>query len=68
MRDNANGSGYRPQIEALIAKYPHVSAIRVQEEIAKGAGGISRGRWSGAALTPNRTDTCGSAQYFHHTR
>ena len=30
---------YHGQIEALIAKYPHVSAVRVREEIAKGAEG-----------------------------
>jgi transposase len=30
---------YRPQIEALIARYPRVSAVRVREEIAKGAQG-----------------------------
>lgn len=34
---------YRLQIEALIAKYPHVSAVRVQEEIAKGAEGYRGG-------------------------
>jgi transposase len=35
--------GYRPQIEALIAKYPHVSAVRVREEITKGAEGYRGG-------------------------
>jgi transposase len=34
---------YRGQIEALIGKYPHVSAVRVQEEIAKGAEGYRGG-------------------------
>jgi len=34
---------YRPQIEALIAQYPHVSAVRVREEIAKGAEGYRGG-------------------------
>ena len=34
---------YRPQIEALIAKYPHVSAMRVREEIAKGTEGYGGG-------------------------
>jgi len=31
--------GYRPRIEAFIAKYPRVSAVRVREEIAKGTDG-----------------------------
>jgi transposase len=34
---------YRPQIAALIAKYPHMSAVRVREEIAKGAEGYRGG-------------------------
>jgi transposase len=34
---------YRGQIEALIAKYPRVSAVRVREEIAKGAEGYRGG-------------------------
>ena len=34
---------YRPQIEALVAKYPRLSAVRVREEIAKGDEGYGGG-------------------------
>jgi hypothetical protein len=34
---------WRGQIEALVAKYPHLSAVRVREEIAKGAEGYRGG-------------------------
>ncbi len=34
---------YRPQIEAIIAKYPRISAVRVREEIAKGDEGYGGG-------------------------
>lgn len=34
---------WRPQIEALIAKYPGLSAVRVREEIAQGAEGYRGG-------------------------
>ena len=30
---------YRPQIDALVAKYPDLSAVRVREEIARGEDG-----------------------------
>ena len=34
---------YRVQIDALIAKYPHLSAVRVLEEISKGSEGYRGG-------------------------
>ena len=42
---------YLPRIDALVAKYPDLSAVRVAEEIAReGRGWLSRQRLPGAAL------------------
>ena len=42
---------YRAQIDALVAKYPDLSAVRVMEEISKREDGLSRHDLSGAAVS-----------------
>ena len=42
---------YRAQIDALVAKYPDLSAVRVMEEISKRRGRLSRHDLSGAAVS-----------------
>ena len=42
---------YRPQIDALLAKYPHLNATRVMQEISKGADGYRGSIYPRAAVS-----------------